>query len=438
MKKLLFLSTLTAIVLTMYFLSQYKKDESKTDKNFLFSIKQDDTEIVFYGLKPSLDVGINRILIKSNKRVNQVYFYMPPMPGMGEMREDVELKEISSGSYEGKVNISMAGGWQVVVVTENKKLTYNLNIPFKANSIPKESQQNVIVLDSQKKNLLGIQTEKVEFKDFVEGFNGIGYVSYDMSKIKKLTVKSDGWVVDTYGRFEGEEIKKGTPLLKILNPDVEITKEELKLAKEIGREDLEKAVLDKLRYLGKGNTITSPWNGVIVKKNVADGGFAKAGETLYEIADTSTLWIIGEVPQIYASFLKRGMEVLIKPIENEDFITGKIDYIFPEADKVAKTLKIRIKADSTHNLKVNQILDIYVENTLKNVLVVPSSAIVDTGTKQIVFLESEDGKYIPKKVKIGKCNIDYCQVLDGLKEGDKVVVKGNFMLDSEAQIKNIY
>ncbi|WP_297888631.1 hypothetical protein [Sulfurihydrogenibium sp.] len=71
-------------------------------------------------------------------------------------------------------------------------------------------------------------------------------------------------------------------------------------------------------------------------------------------------------------------------------------------------------------------------------LVVPSSAIVDTGTKQIVFLESEDGKYIPKKVKIGKCNIDYCQVLDGLKEGDKVVVKGNFMLDSEAQIKNIY
>ncbi|WP_297888628.1 FixH family protein [Sulfurihydrogenibium sp.] len=131
MKKLLFLSTLTAIVLTMYFLSQYKKDESKTDKNFLFSIKQDDTEIVFYGLKPSLDVGINRILIKSNKRVNQVYFYMPPMPGMGEMREDVELKEISSGSYEGKVNISMAGGWQVVVVTENKKLTYNLNIPFK-------------------------------------------------------------------------------------------------------------------------------------------------------------------------------------------------------------------------------------------------------------------------------------------------------------------
>lgn len=438
MKKLWILFTLLlAFGLTVNLFYSNKKSDKKMEGNYLFSIKDNETEIRFYGTKSRLDIGINRILIKSNKTIKQIYFYMPPMPGMGEMREDVELKEISKGNYEGKVNISMAGGWQVIVITEDKKLTYNLNIPFQKGAENKDSYQKEIVLDNNKQQLLGIQTEKVEIRDFVEGFNAIGYVSYDMSKVKRLTLKSDSWIVDTFGRFEGEEIKKGTPLLKVLNPDIEITQEELKLAKEIGKKDLEKATLDKLKYLGKGDVITSPWNGIIIKKNVADGGFLKSGDLAYEIVDTSTLWIIAQIPQIYISSIKKDMEVLIFPLGNEESISGRIDYIFPEADKVSKIIKCRIKVKNYRNLKINQILDIYIENNLGKVLSVPSSAVIDTGDKKIVFIEFE-GRYIPKKVKIGKCNIDYCQVLEGLKEGDKVVVKGNFLLDSEAQIRNIY
>ncbi len=440
MKKFLLLLILiiTTIFIAYLYLEIMKKESKEINGILLFSIKEDKIEIKFYSYKPYLNVGINNLLIDSNKKIKQVYFYMPPMPGMGEMREDVELKEISDEKYEGKVNISMAGEWQIVVITENKKIMYRINIPFRVGNKTTESHKNEIVIDNQKKNLLGIQTEKVEFRDFIDGFSATGYVSYDLSKMKRLTVRSDGWVIDTFGRFEGEEVKKGTPLLKILNPDVEITKEELNLSKEFGREDLEKAVIDKLKYLGKGDTVLSPFNGVIVKKNVADGGFAKSGETLYEIVDTSNLWIIGEIPQIYSTYIKKGMEVLITPVGSEESITGKIDYIFPEADKSTRTIKIRIKTDKNRSLKINQVLDIYIENYVEKTLTVPASAVIDTGKRQIVFLESPEGSYIPKKVKVGKCNSDYCQVLDGLKEGDKVVVKGNFLLDSESQIKNTY
>lgn len=132
------------------------------------------------------------------------------------------------------------------------------------------------------------------------------------------------------------------------------------------------------------------------------------------------------------------MEVLILPVGSEDSITGKIDYIFPQGDKESKTFKARIKLVSPKNLKINQLVDVLIEKPLGKVLAVPESAVIDTGDKQIVFLEISEGNYIPKKVKIGKCVQGYCQVLDGLKEGDKVVVKGNFLLDSEAQIRNIY
>ncbi|MGC9006951.1 MAG: efflux RND transporter periplasmic adaptor subunit [Sulfurihydrogenibium sp.] len=443
MKKLAVFVVLLLVGISLFFFyynlrNNHHEKDSKSDKNYFFSIKDGDYEVKFYGVKPSLDVGINIIFIQSNKKIDRAYFYMPPMPGMGEMREDVELKEISSGKYQGKVNISMAGGWQVIVVMEGKKLTYNLNIPFQAGKTNTQNSQNEIVLDSQKREMLGIETQAVEYRDFTEGFNAVAYVSYDMSKVKSLTLRSDGWVVDTFGRFEGEEIKKGTPLLKVLNPDLEIAKEELEFAKSIGKEDLEKAASEKLRYLGKGEVIKSPWNGVVIKKNVSDGGFAKSGEVLYQIVDTSDLWVIVEVPQVYSSSVRKGMEVLLTPVGSSEPIIGKIDYIFPEADKLSKTIKCRVKLKNSKNLKINQIMDAYIENSFGKVLVVPSSAVVDTGDKQIVFLEVSEGKYIPKKIKVGKCNQDYCQVLDGLKEGDKVVVKGNFFLDSESQIRNLY
>lgn len=439
MRKYLIISFLLVLIGALAYNLFYKKQNLKTEnnENYLFSIRDRETEITVYGVKKSLDVGLNKIFIKSNKNIKEVYFYMPPMPGMGEMREDAQLKKTGDDIYEATVNISMAGGWQVIFVLDDKKLSYNLNIPFYPDG-EKQTQNGSIQLNKQKREYIWLEVTEVGYKELTESFNIVGYVSYDLSKVKAITLRSDGWVLDTFERFEGEEIKKGAPLLKILNPDLEIAKEELKLAKSLNREDLERAVLEKLKYLGKGEVVVSPVSGVITKKAVYDGGFVKSGEVAYEIVDTSTLWIVAEIPYIYLSSVKKNMEVLILSVGSEDSITGKIDYIFPQGDKESKTFKARIKLVNPKNLKINQLVDVLIEKPLGKVLAVPESAVIDTGDKQIVFLEISEGNYIPKKVKIGKCVQGYCQVLDGLKEGDKVVVEGNFLLDSEAQIRNIY
>ena len=406
----------------------------------ILSLSEDGRKVEIYTPNGKLVVGKNELLVvvKPPGNVESLYFYMPPMPGMGEMREDATLQKVKERIYRGWVNISMAGQWQLMVQTEGKIMKKNLSIPLKAESF-EESKTEGITVDPQKLQLIGISTQEVKSQELMDSFNAVGYVSYDLSKIYQITLRSDSWVLDTFGRFEGELVNEGTPLMRVISPEAQIAKEELKLAKELGRKDLEEAVIEKLNYLKVGEVITSPYRGVILERKVYPGGSVKAGDTAYKIADISKVWIIAEVPQEYASLVKRGMEVLVSPVGSDKSFIGKVDYIFPEADRQARTIKVRISLPNKEaKLKINQLVDVYFEKSLGTVLAVPSSAVVDTGTRQVVFVEKEKGVYEPRSIRIGRCTQDMCEVLNGLKEGERVVVKGGFLLDSEAQIKGLY
>jgi len=405
----------------------------------LFSIKKDNTEIVIYSKEKKIDVGENNFLIKINppEKIQNIYFYMPPMPGMGEMRSDVYLHEIDKGVYEAKTNITMAGGWQLIAVINGKEFRKDLNIPFEKEEGMK-GDNNIIPLTDKQIQMLGILTDEVKKIEGVSSFEAIGYVDYDRTKLIDITLRFDGWIIDTFGRFEGEFIKKGTALLKVLSPDLKIAEEELNLAKNMNDKNLENFVQEKINYLKKGEIITSPVNGIILEKKINNGGFLKSGEIAYKIADISKLWIIAEIPLEYSKYIKKGMEVMIKPAESEEEIFSKVDYIFPEADKEAKTIKVRIPIiNNDFSLKLNSVVNVYFEKNIGNILAVPETAVIDTGKRQIVFVEVAKGIYKPKSIKIGRKINDYYEVIEGLKEGDKVVVNGTFLLDSEAEIKGI-
>ncbi|WP_340695666.1 efflux RND transporter periplasmic adaptor subunit [Hydrogenobacter thermophilus] len=438
---LIFLTALLALVGIIYYTYKGKEISSiPTGYSYLFSLKERNLDVSFYSQGGELKVGKNKlyILINPERKLTNLYFYMPPMPGMGEMREDVVLNEVKKGRYEGVVNISMAGSWQVVAEVEGNVLKKELSVPFKGSQAEGKRTEGISV-DPQKLQMIGIQTVEVGRQDLMESFHAVGYISYDLSKTYDITLRSDAWVLDTFGRFEGELISKGTPLMKILSPDVEVTKEELRLAKELGRKDLEKAVLEKLSYLREGEVIRSPYSGVILERRVSPGGFLKAGDVAYKIANVSSVWVIAEIPQEDAYAVKKGMEVLISPEGIQESYTGRVDYVFPEADKMARTVKVRISLPNRNAfLKINQLVDVYFEKPLGEVLAVPESAVVDTGKRQVVFVELEPGVYQPRAVRLGRRAEGYYEVLEGLKEGERVVVKGTFLLDSEAQIKGIY
>ncbi len=438
MRRVFLLAGLVLVAMAFYLLWHSRKTE-EMPKGYLLtlSLEGEGIRLELYTRDGSLRVGKNHILVKleTKARLESLYFYMPPMPGMGEMREDALLREKGRGAYEGSVNISMAGSWQVMAQVDGKLLRRDISVPFHIGQKTQEQKEG-ISLSPEKLQLLGVQVEEVKGLELMESFSTVGYVSYDLSKTYEITLRSDAWVLDTFVRFQGELIKPGTPLMRVMSPEAELAKAELKLAKEMGRKELERAVLERLSYLKAGELITSPYGGLVLERKVYPGGFLKAGDVAYRIADISRVWVIADVPQEYARSVRKGMRVMVKPVGGEE-VFGKVDYIFPEADREARTIKVRIDLPRK-DLKINQTLEVYFEKPVGKVLAVPETAVVDTGRRQVVFVEIGPGLYKPRSVKLGRKAEGYYEVLEGLKEGERVVVKGTFLLDSEAQLKGYY
>lgn len=297
-----------------------------------------------------------------------------------------------------------------------------------------------IMVEHHKIQLVGIVTEEVKKRELIRSFSTVGFVEYNREKIVDITVRAEAWVEDTFGRFEGELVRKGDPLMRILSPDIEVAMREYELAKEKGDEELIKSAKSKLEYLKAQSIVRSPADGLIIKKFVNEGGYVREGQTAYRIVDISQVWVIAEIPYRLFPYVEEGMEVLVTPRDNpEEIYDGVIDYIFPQTDRMARTVKVRIRIENPeYKLKPDTLVEILLEKEIGEVLAVPESAVVDTGKRTVVFVETGKGMYEPRRVKLGKKAEGYYQVLHGLKEGEKVVVRGTFLLDSEAQLKGLY
>ncbi|MDW8067173.1 MAG: efflux RND transporter periplasmic adaptor subunit, partial [Aquificaceae bacterium] len=396
MKRFYVALTLSLIPLIFIAFLYTRKEKVKIPEGYSLVIElvQEGFQVKLYTKGGSLRVGRNHFYLEVSPlaEVRNLYLYMPPMPGMGEMREDAHIKRVGN-LYEGHVNISMAGSWQLVLKVNEEVLKKEIIIPTHGVEGQKSPEAGIRV-DTQRLQLVGIQVQEVKREELMESFQGVGYVSYDLSRAYEVSVRSDGWVLDTFGRFEGELIGKGTPLMKLLSPDIKIAEAELKLVREMGRNELEKAVLGKLSYLQAGEVVSSPLGGVIIEKKVFPGGFLRAGETAYRIVDISRVWVVGEVPIEKAGSLSRGMRVLISPLGGSESIVGRVSYVFPEANREARSLKVRIEIQNPRGkLLVNQPVDLHFERPLGSVLAVPESAVVDTGRRTVVFVELEPGLY---------------------------------------------
>jgi len=159
----------------------------------LLSFESEGIRLTLYSKDGTLRVDKNHLTLEVSPagKLQSLYFYMPPMPGMGEMREDAILKEVGKGRYEGTVNISMAGSWQIVAQVEGKLLKKEVSIPIYVGERGGTSAEDGIRVSPEKLQLLGVQTEEVRKVDLMESFSTIGYVSYDLSRTYEITLRSD-------------------------------------------------------------------------------------------------------------------------------------------------------------------------------------------------------------------------------------------------------
>ncbi len=328
---------------------------------------------------------------------------------------------------------------------------------------------SLIRIDPVTTQNMGVRIKPVVRKILTKEIRTFGNITYDERKIYTVNIKFSGWIEKLHVSFVGERVKKGQPLFDIYSPELVTAQEEYLLAlkqyKEFSArkysvmlenaEFLLRAARTRLQYwdlsdtqiktigkFGKVNktlTIHSPADGVVIKKTAFQGHFVKAGAHQYEIADLSTVWVDVDIYEYEFPWIKKGMtaDMELSYVPGRRF-TGKVLFIYPFLSAKTRTARIRLEfPNPDFELKPDMYANIYLKSVMaEKSLVIPQEAVIDSGLRKIVFVSLGKGKFQPREVKLGvEGNHNEYQVLEGLKEGENIVVSGQFMLDSESRLR---
>ena len=206
----------------------------------------------------------------------------------------------------------------------------------------------------------------------------------------------------------------------------DISEEQIKKIEETGK---------PLRTL----TVYSPVSGHIVQKMAVQGMKVMPGEKLFDVADLSTLWILADIYGYEMSLVKPGQKakITLSHSPDKEFFL-KIDYIYPSVSSTTRTVKVRFDIPNAGGqLKPQMFTNIEIRIDLGKKLAVPDNAVIDTGTRQIVYVDKGDGYFEPREVMLGMRGEGLREIIMGLKAGDKVASSATFLIDSEAQLKNV-
>jgi Cu(I)/Ag(I) efflux system membrane fusion protein/cobalt-zinc-cadmium efflux system membrane fusion protein len=186
-------------------------------------------------------------------------------------------------------------------------------------------------------------------------------------------------------------------------------------------------------------TIHSPASGVVVKKRATEGSYFKPGERMYNIADLSTIWVDVDIYEYDLPWVHQGMaaEMELPYIPGRRF-HGNVLYVYPYLDPQTRTAKLRLEfPNPAYELKLDMYATVYLESTVaKDALVIPQEAVIRSGIRNVVFLALGKGRFQPREVKLGlEGKESEYQVLEGLKQGEEIVISAQFMLDSESRLR---
>jgi Cu(I)/Ag(I) efflux system membrane fusion protein len=295
-----------------------------------------------------------------------------------------------------------------------------------------------------------------------------GRVTYDETRLALISSYTAGRIEQLYVNFTGDTVRKGAPVAAIYSPDLFATQQEYLLAlqnrermKRAGFEDARTAAGDlvestrrRLQLFGMSTaqinqvartgkilyttTITSSVSGIVTQKLVVPQQYVTQGQTLLQVADLSTVWVEADVPESELGIIRVGQRVAISSpsYPGIDF-PGSIAFIQPVVAGETRTNKVRVELPNPAlRLKPDMFVSVRIQSETGTAnLVVPASAVVDRGQQQFVWVEAGPGSYTPRQIRVGVRTADKVEIVSGLTEGEKVVVNGGFLLDSEAQLR---
>jgi Cu(I)/Ag(I) efflux system membrane fusion protein len=311
----------------------------------------------------------------------------------------------------------------------------------------------------------GVRTETVEARVIVRPVRGVGTVMHDESRLTIVTMRSDGFVEDLFVSRTGQHVHAGEPLFRVYSPDIQRAQIDLLVAmgtnqrgSGIASADANRnldGALQRLRNLAvpesrireireKGSNPRtldwpSPATGDVIEKKIINGQRVQAGQELYRIADHAHLWVIADVAEADLPMVKVGTRasVTVRAYAAEP-IQGEVTFIYPELRMETRTARVRIEIPNPDGrLKVEMYADVVFQAGAGDepCIAVPVSAVIDSGTRQVVLVAKGEGRFEPRAVKLGRRGDGYVEVLDGIGKGEEVVTAATFLIDAESNLK---
>ncbi len=309
-----------------------------------------------------------------------------------------------------------------------------------------------VKINLDKVQRLGVRSEEVRERPLARTVRAFASIQYDERKQWVVAPKFGGWIEKLLVNATGDVVKRGQPLFEVYSPELNVLQQEFLLARNmqgprgvadnrLRNLDYPEAEMEKLR---RGEApqriiaIPAPSSGTVIEKMAVEGMRFQAGETLYRIVDTSTMWVLAEVYEQDLGFVKVGdmAKVTINAWPERSF-AGKVTFIYPNVGKESRTGRLRIEVANPDGLiRADMAATVEIEAPLGGpALAVPESAIIDSGTRRVVLIERGEGKYEPRAVKLGARVPGFVQVLDGLKPGERVVTSATFLIDAESNLR---
>jgi RND family efflux transporter MFP subunit len=324
-----------------------------------------------------------------------------------------------------------------------------------------------VQLSPQRLQAIGVKTAVVEMQSLNDELRVPGNVDVNEQQLSYIQTRFSGWIQKVFANATYQYVRKGQPLFTIYSPELLSTEQEYLLAKQnqnafsqdmhgtASREGdwLLQAAADRLRQFdvpqreilaleqsGKVQhdiEIDSPVSGYITERNALPNQYVQGDSKLYAIADLSTAWVYANVSQTDIGRLKPGNSatVTVDAYPGRRFI-GRIDQILPQVDPMTRTVRVRLVFSNPGVvLKPGMYVNVSIGVPLGRRLIVPSSAVLQAGTRQIAFIDHGQGYLEPRVIEVGPRVDDHVAVLKGLRLGERVVSSANFLVDSEAQLQ---
>ena len=316
---------------------------------------------------------------------------------------------------------------------------------------------------------MGVRVQPVVTGPLTRTIRTVGTVDYNERAVRDVNIKTPGWIEKLYVDFIGARVEAGEPLFDLYSPQLYAAQEEYLLAlrnqgqvgsdlspdASQGATDLLEAARTRLEYFditeqqikrlqqsGKPNktmVIESPHAGVVIAKHANEGMKVDPGMQVFRIADLSTVWVLVTLYEYQLPYIETGMKATMSlPYIPGQALEGEVIYIYPYLDKKTREVQVRLEFDNPNNLlKPGMFANVTLENTLaaKKTLA-PRSAVIDTGERQVAFVSRGEGKFEPRDVRLGVETGDgMVEIISGLKPGEMVVTSGQFLIDSEAKMR---